>query len=87
MWTTIEAERGALVDDLTGVSTDAWDTPSLCDDWRVEDVLAHIDRVFCRGAGEVHRPPASTTSPPGPKLSWLGDAHDYPTDAVRSVLG
>ncbi len=42
----------------------------------------------------------STTSPPGPKLSWLGETlvhaedirrplgiqHDYPADAVRSVL-
>jgi uncharacterized protein (TIGR03083 family) len=42
MWTTIAAERGALVDDLTGLSTAEWRARSLCADWSVEDVLAHM---------------------------------------------
>lgn len=42
MWTTIAAERGALADDLAGLTTSQWDTPSLCANWTVRDVVAHL---------------------------------------------
>ena len=42
MWTTIAAERGALADDLEGLSEHEWNAGSDCDEWTVEDVLAHM---------------------------------------------
>lgn len=41
-WPTIHAERGALVDDLTGLTDAQWSTPSLCEGWSVHDLLAHM---------------------------------------------
>jgi uncharacterized protein (TIGR03083 family) len=134
MWTTIAVERGALADDLTGLDADRWTTQSLCEDWTVRDVLAHMTSTAAMTAPKFllgflgsrfdfgsfaakgiarHRgdTPAetlqhfraqqgSTSSPPGPKLSWLGETivhaedirrplgirHAYPTEAVQSVL-
>jgi uncharacterized protein (TIGR03083 family) len=134
MWTTIAGERGALADDLADLSDAEWGAKSLCGDWTVRDVLAHMTAtastspvsflVGFLGSGfdfgkfaakgiarhrgstpaealqEFRARQTSTTSPPGPKLSWLGETivhaedirrplgirHDYPTDAVRSVL-
>jgi uncharacterized protein (TIGR03083 family) len=42
MWGTIEAERRALAEELTGIGPDQWATPSLCGGWTVRDVLAHM---------------------------------------------
>lgn len=42
VWTGVRAERGALAEDLTDVSSASWSTPSLCDGWDVHDVLAHL---------------------------------------------
>jgi uncharacterized protein (TIGR03083 family) len=42
VWPTIHAERKALAADLDGLSEDAWATPSLCGEWTVRDVLAHM---------------------------------------------
>jgi uncharacterized protein (TIGR03083 family) len=134
MWATIATERGALAEDLAGVPADTWATRSLCDDWTIQDVLAHMTSTaamtppkflagfvgsglnfgaFAAKGVARHRgaSPAetlqnfraqqnSTSSPPGPKLSWLGETivhaedirrplgihHTYPTDAVQSVL-
>jgi uncharacterized protein (TIGR03083 family) len=36
------AECAALIDDLAGLSEAQWATPSLCGDWTVEDVTAHL---------------------------------------------
>jgi len=41
-WATIERERTDLVDQLVGVSEEQWRTPSLCGQWSVRDVLAHL---------------------------------------------
>ena len=134
MWTTIAAERGALADDLAALPDEVWTTRSLCGDWTVRDVLAHMtataaltpprflggfigsgfnfSKFAAKGiAQHLGSSPAetlqnfraqqnSTSSPPGPKLSWLGETivhaedirrplgirHDYPIDAVRSLL-
>lgn len=134
MWTTVAAERGALADDLAGLTDEQWATPSWCAGWTVHDVLAHQcgtadtnpPKFFARLAAagfnfpkfaeaqiRRHRgaTPAetlaafrrlqhSTTAPPGPKVSWLGEVivhsedirrplgieHDYPADAVRQVI-
>jgi uncharacterized protein (TIGR03083 family) len=41
-WPTIHAERRGLAADLRTVTGDQWDTPSLCSNWTVRDVLAHM---------------------------------------------
>lgn len=42
VWTAVRAERVALADDLTDLPTEHWSTPSLCEEWDVHDVLAHL---------------------------------------------
>jgi uncharacterized protein (TIGR03083 family) len=41
-WATIRAERTALAADLDGLADEKWQTTSLCSDWTVRDVLAHM---------------------------------------------
>ncbi len=41
-WPIIHAERRALVADLEPTSDQQWATQSLCADWSVQDVLAHM---------------------------------------------
>jgi len=41
-WRVIEQERLSLAALLEGRSDDEWDTPSLCEGWRVKDVAAHV---------------------------------------------
>jgi uncharacterized protein (TIGR03083 family) len=41
-WPTIHAERKALAADLDGLTDEQWAMPSLCADWTVRDVLAHM---------------------------------------------
>ena len=42
MWETIASERGVLAEDLSGLSSEQWTTPSLCADWTVQEALAHM---------------------------------------------
>src|SRR5215468_6950584 len=42
VWATIDGERDALASDLSSCSPDAWATASLCDDWTIEEVVAHM---------------------------------------------
>lgn len=41
-WTAVAAERAGLADLLQELSAAQWDHPSLCEGWRVRDVVAHI---------------------------------------------
>jgi uncharacterized protein (TIGR03083 family) len=41
-WPVIHAERKALVSDLGSLQDDQWSTASLCTEWTVRDVLAHM---------------------------------------------
>ena len=41
-WPVIHVERGALADDLSGLSDAQWQTPSLCTGWTAHDMLAHM---------------------------------------------
>jgi uncharacterized protein (TIGR03083 family) len=134
IWPVVHAERRALADDLGGLPPERWTTPSLCDGWSVQDVVAHMtatatmtpprflakmaaagfrfpqmaDKEVARvGAGgpagtlsQFRAAERSTSSPPGPKPSWLGETlvhgedirrplgirHDYPVDAVTRVI-
>ncbi|MGY1665551.1 maleylpyruvate isomerase family mycothiol-dependent enzyme [Geodermatophilus sp. SYSU D00696] len=42
VWRTIDAQRSSLADLLDDLSPAEWETPSLCDAWRVRDVAAHL---------------------------------------------
>lgn len=42
LWATVASERGALADDLADLSEKEWRTRSLCTQWTVEQVLAHM---------------------------------------------
>jgi len=42
IWPTVHAERTALATDLRQLNSEDWATPSLCADWTVRDVLAHM---------------------------------------------
>jgi uncharacterized protein (TIGR03083 family) len=42
LWATISAERTALAADLEPLAAEQWQTPSLCADWTVRDVVAHM---------------------------------------------
>ena len=132
-WPVIKGERQALADDLEGLDDKGWATPSLCTDWSVHDVLAHMtattritagsffpkligsgfslkkmqvkDIATERGSGgadtlaRFRSQVGSTSSPPGPPDTWLGETlihsedirrplgikREYPTDAVTRV--
>jgi uncharacterized protein (TIGR03083 family) len=120
IWPTIRAEREALADDLDGLTEEQWSTPSLCDEWTVRDVLAHMtattrisaatffpkliasgfslkrmqtrDIAVERGAspGETlsrfRSRVGSTTHPPGPADTWLGETIVHAED-IRRPLG
>jgi uncharacterized protein (TIGR03083 family) len=132
-WTLIHAERDALATDLVGLDATQWQKPSLCGQWTVREVLAHMTATAAMtpvrflgkflgsgfdfnsminkdvqgelgdsGAETLERfkaQAASTTSPPGPMDSWVGEtivhaedirrplviAHTYAPAAVRRV--
>jgi uncharacterized protein (TIGR03083 family) len=42
VWPVIHAERKALASDLHGLNEAQWSSRSLCTDWTVRDVLAHM---------------------------------------------
>lgn len=42
IWTTIATERRALAAGLANISEEQWNTQSLCSDWTVKDVVAHM---------------------------------------------
>lgn len=134
IWTAIAAERGSLADDLANLTPAQWDTPSLCGEWTVRDVVAHMSTTASMNPGKFflgmaqagfnfdrfanvqaakHLGPDpaatlnefrslrdSTSAPPGPKTSWLGEVvvhaedvrrplgirHTYPPEAVREVI-
>ena len=42
IWPTIHAERHSLAEDLVGLTAEQWNTQSLCSEWNVHQVLAHL---------------------------------------------
>ncbi|MEU1985599.1 maleylpyruvate isomerase family mycothiol-dependent enzyme [Nocardia sp. NPDC019395] len=42
VWAAVAAERKSLAGLLRGLPEEQWDEPSLCEGWRVRDVVAHI---------------------------------------------
>ena len=44
-WRVIGSERRGLAELLASLTDEQWETPSLCADWRVRDVAAHVALV------------------------------------------
>ena len=42
VWDEAHTERAALAEDLAELAEDQWASPSLCEGWSVEDVVAHM---------------------------------------------
>ncbi|NNH75718.1 maleylpyruvate isomerase family mycothiol-dependent enzyme [Nocardia uniformis] len=42
LWAMAHAERASLADDLAELSNEQWSTQSLCGEWTVEEVVAHL---------------------------------------------
>jgi uncharacterized protein (TIGR03083 family) len=42
VWPVIHAERKSLAAELQALGEDQWATPSLCGEWTVQDVVAHM---------------------------------------------
>jgi uncharacterized protein (TIGR03083 family) len=42
IWPTIHAERHSLANDLAALTPEQWATQSLCSEWNVHQVLAHL---------------------------------------------
>jgi uncharacterized protein (TIGR03083 family) len=120
VWAMVHQERAALARDLAPLDEAQWAAPSLCDEWTVRDVVAHMTatasltppgffaqlltsgfsfaKVSAKGIAS-HRgaSPAetlarfeavadSTSHPPGPTDSWLGETVVH-ADDVRRALG
>jgi len=41
-WTLVEIERRTLADQLDGLTFEQWEAQSLCSEWRIRDVVAHL---------------------------------------------
>jgi uncharacterized protein (TIGR03083 family) len=42
VWSDVHQERDALLELLEALKVEEWDTPSLCSEWRVRDVVGHM---------------------------------------------
>jgi uncharacterized protein (TIGR03083 family) len=42
VWPIVHAERAALIHDLESLDDEQWEQPSLCEEWTVHDVVAHL---------------------------------------------
>jgi len=49
VWDMIHAERAALAADLAGLDAEQWNHPTLCGDWNVEQVVAHLSAAASIG--------------------------------------
>ncbi|MGY1700762.1 maleylpyruvate isomerase family mycothiol-dependent enzyme [Geodermatophilus sp. SYSU D00766] len=45
VWRAIDAQRSSLADLLDDLAPAEWETPSLCEGWRVRDVAAHLTQA------------------------------------------
>lgn len=120
LWTLVAAERGALSDDLAGLTPEQWGSPSLCPGWTVRHIVAHLTAAASTSPGAFvaqfaragfnfdkyanaaiarrlggdtaatlagfRAVQGSTTAPPGPKPTWIGEVVVHSED-IRRPLG
>jgi uncharacterized protein (TIGR03083 family) len=53
VWDHVKAERLATADFLEGLTPEEWDAQSLCPEWKVRDVAAHLAWGSTLGVGEA----------------------------------
>ncbi|PSR68188.1 maleylpyruvate isomerase family mycothiol-dependent enzyme [Nocardia sp. MDA0666] len=53
IWQAVAAERTSLVELLRSLPENGWEQPSLCADWRVRDVVAHLILSADSGLGAI----------------------------------
>lgn len=51
IWTLVAVERGALADDLAGLTSEQWARRSLCPGWTVRDIVAHLTAAASTSPG------------------------------------
>lgn len=51
LWALAHGERAALLADLETLTAEQWSAPSLCADWNVEQVVAHLTAAASIGRG------------------------------------
>lgn len=49
LWAATHTERAALADDLAALTPEQWAARSLCGDWTVEEVVAHLTAAASTG--------------------------------------
>ncbi|MGK8523776.1 maleylpyruvate isomerase family mycothiol-dependent enzyme [Nocardia asteroides] len=100
IWRAVAAERAGLAELLAPLPESGWDHPSLCQGWRVRDVVAHIvlsGRAdigwilvnLIRARGDLHRAIRDTAVRHADKLTTrqlLGELRDS-IDARIAALG
>lgn len=52
-WLAIETERHTLADLLDTLTPAQWESPSLCTEWRVQDVAAHVAMTWRMSVGVI----------------------------------
>ena len=51
LWTLVAAERGVLADDVAALTPEQWASRSLCPDWTVRDIVAHLTAAASTSPG------------------------------------
>ncbi len=51
LWTLVAVERGALADDVAALMPEQWASRSLCPDWTVRDIVAHLTAAASTSPG------------------------------------
>ncbi len=90
LWDLIHPERDAFAADLAGISDDQWNAPSLCTDWTVRQVVAHMTGAamstpvsfFLRFAGSGFSFPKFADKQIG---QYLGSSPEETRDGFRAA--
>jgi uncharacterized protein (TIGR03083 family) len=81
------AERADLADFLATLTPDQWDAPSLCDGWRVRDVVAHMFSFDELGLGGlVGRFVRGGFSPAGANAAGVAAYAEYSVDELLALV-
>lgn len=91
LWARVHAERAALADDLAGLTPEQWHHRTLCAEWNVEQVVAHLSAAASMGQGRWLRSMVAAGFRPGVhnarRLSeQLGSTPADTLDRFRAVL-
>jgi uncharacterized protein (TIGR03083 family) len=86
-WELIDRERASFADLADGLSAEQWGTQTLCDAWRVRDVVAHLNGGATIGTGRV----ILTTLRYGFRLNTMLEREarkegERPTDELRREM-